>query len=230
MQDYIDFGSKKINFHVKRSKRKSLGISVLPTGVVEVTAPEMAKIEKIKEVLAKRASWILDQQREVSKYDIVQPERQIISGETVKLLGRQYRTKVTESSKNEVLIIHDWIHINVKAGYDQKKVYRKWFKSKASEIFIERLNDCLERSSRIGVTSLPTLKLRKMSKRWGTCSPDGVVTLNIDLASAPVDCIDYVILHELCHLKEPSHNQRFKNLMSLMLPEWRDIKEKLELN
>jgi|LULL01.1.fsa_nt_gb predicted metal-dependent hydrolase len=228
MQDFIDYGNLKINFHLKRSKRKSLGISVLPSGEVEVTAPEMARIEKIKEILSKRASWIVDQQREVSKYDVAQPERQIISGETVKYLGRQYRLKVNESSKNEVLIIHDWIHINVKSGSDKKKIYKDWLKSRALQDFQKRLCLCMEKASRIGLTSIPELKIRKMSKRWGSCTHDGVITLNIELVSAPVDCIDYVILHELCHLKEASHNQRFKNLMSLMLPEWRELKFKLE--
>jgi hypothetical protein len=228
MQDFIDFGNQKINFELKRSKRKSLGISVLPSGVVEVTAPEMARMEKIKEVLAKRASWILDQQREVFKYDVVQPKRQIISGESVKLLGRQYRLKINESSKNEVAIIHDWIHVNVKSGSDQKKIFQKWFKERAIETFQERLIVCMEKANRIEINSIPTLKVRKMSKSWGTCTHDGVITLNVELFAAPVDCIDYVILHELCHLKEASHNQRFKNLLSLMLPEWRNLKKKLE--
>jgi len=228
MQEFIDYGNKKIHFSLKRSKRKSLGISVLPNGEVEVTAPEMARIEKVKEVLVNRGQWVLDQQRDVSKYDVIQPERQFVSGETIKFLGRQYRLKLIESRDDEVKFVDDWIHLHVKSISNKERIYKDWLKSVAIENFNKRLTHCLEKAERIGISSLPTLKIRKMSKRWGSCTHDGIITLNIELISAPVDCIDYVILHELCHLKEPSHNQRFKNLMSLMLPEWRSLKMKLD--
>jgi predicted metal-dependent hydrolase len=229
VQDFIDYGNKKINFSLKRTKRKSLGISVLPSGEVEVTAPEMARIEKIKEVLVKRGQWVLDQQRDVSKYDVVQPERQLISGESIKILGRQYRLKLIESNLDGVKILDDWIHLHVRKNSSKERVYKEWLKAIAFENFNERLAYCLGKAERIGISSIPTLKIRKMNKRWGSCTHDGIITLNIELISAPVDCIDYVILHELCHLKEPSHNQRFKNLMSLMMPEWKILKEKLEI-
>ena len=80
---------------------------------------------------------------------------------------------------------------------------------------------------KLGITSLPTIKLRKMEKRWGSCSNDGLILLNPELISAPLDCIDYVIVHELCHLKEYNHNRRFYQLLSMALPNWEECKAKL---
>ena len=101
-----------------------------------------------------------------------------------------------------------------------------WFAEAARRIFAARLAICFRRVARLGV-AYPTLTIRAMSTRWGSCRRVGAITLNLRLIQAPQSCIDYVILHELCHLKEHNHSKEYYALLDRILPDWRDRRRKL---
>ena len=230
MEHSINYGQTNIKFKVNRKKRKTLGINVLPSGDVTVDAPEDAPLEKVKELLGKRANWILKQKREIASFHPPMPPKQYLTGETFRFLGNQYRLNIIEADKSKVQLTRDRIEVYTIVGNETKSVekcLKKWFREEARKIFNERLLFCMNRVEKIGIKSLPTIKLRKMEKRWGSCTNDGLIILNPELVSAPIDCIDYVIIHELCHLKELSHNRRFYQLLSIALPNWENLKEKL---
>lgn len=231
MEHSIDYGQTNIKFTVNRRNRKTLGINVLPTGEVTVDAPQDTSIEKVTEIVHKRAGWILKQKRKISTFHPPMPPKQYLAGETFLYLGDQYRLGVFDSNKNEVILSKDRIKVYSKVGTDPiniKNQLNKWFREEAKRVFEERLSACMPRVENIDITSMPTLKIRKMEKRWGSCTLDGHIILNLELISASIDCIDYVIIHELCHLREHRHNRIFYQLLSIALPDWEDHKTKLD--
>lgn len=101
-----------------------------------------------------------------------------------------------------------------------------WYFAKAQDVFRTRLSALLPTT--LWVTTPPALKLQVMQTQWGNCSPGGAITLNPHLVKAPRDCIDYVILHELCHLKEHNHGPAFWGLMERVMPDWERHKVRLD--
>ena len=101
-----------------------------------------------------------------------------------------------------------------------------WYKSRAKEVFARRLDVLLEQA--LWVQERPPIRILTMQTQWGSCSPNGRITLNPHLVKAPRDCIDYVILHELCHIAEHNHSDRFYRLLSQTMPNWEITKERLD--
>lgn len=228
MIDFVEYGNSKIEFQIKRSNRKTLGISVLPNGAVEVTAPLGASLDKIKEIITKRGSWILEQQRLTGFNPLPQPKKSFVSGESFYLLGRHYRLKIFESNYDSVDIINDRIVLNCTFPEDlelKRSLIVKWYFNKASEVLIERFKYY---SKLYGQDSVQ-VSVKKLTKRWGEFHPSkNLVVLNAELVVAPIECIDYVIIHELCHAICPNHGSEFYDLLTARLPRWRDLKSELE--
>jgi predicted metal-dependent hydrolase len=226
----VNFGNSIIEFLLKRTPRKTLGIQVKPNGAVLVNAPESASLKKINEVVARRASWILKHQENFARYPNPLPAPQYVSGESFCYLGRQYRLKVDAGKPSQAKLKGQFLRItlnNPKQRYQVRNLVDIWLRDKAQAVFVSLLEECVKNSSVIGVSSPPPLRIRKMKRRWGSCSRKGVITLNPDLLAAPKACIRYVIIHELCHLVEMNHSKRFYKLLTVLLPDWKKQKERL---
>lgn len=228
MIDFVEYGNSKIEFKIKWSLRKSLGISILPTGDVEVTAPEGADINRVKEAVIKRAAWVLEQKRLANFNPIQMPSKQFVSGETYYYLGRQYRLKLFASNYNQIDILDDRFILNCTDLNDaalKQSLLISWFEQRAKMILSERFNHLKEKFNQLNTS----IAVKKLSKSWGEFNTSKkLVTLNSELIVAPVECIDYVIIHELSHEIVDGHNSEFYNLMSRRLKNWRDLKNQLE--
>jgi predicted metal-dependent hydrolase len=226
----VRYGEEVIHFGLTRTGRKSLAISVLPDLSVVVTAPNGSPLELVRQKVRKRAPWILKQQDYFKAYLPKQPPRRYVSGETHLYLGRQYRLKVFETEAESVKLKGGYIHVGVndKTGNDRvRALLDGWLLMRARAQFESRLDACWERLRKQGVPH-PTLRLRRMQKRWGTCTRGGVIYLTPGLLKAPGSCIDYVIVHELCHLKHPHHGKAFYEMLRRVLPDWEQRKARLE--
>ncbi|MFL6281538.1 MAG: M48 family metallopeptidase [Pyrinomonadaceae bacterium] len=224
------YGEEVIHFGLTRTGRKSLAISVLPDLSVVVTAPNGSPLELVRQKVRKRAPWILKQQDYFKAYLPKQPPRLYVSGETHLYLGRQYRLKVFETDAESVKLKGGYIHVGVndKTGNDRvRSLLDGWLVMRARAQFESRLDACWVRLRKQGVPR-PTLRLRRMRKRWGTCTRGGVIYLTPGLVKAPGSCIDYVIVHELCHLKHPHHGKAFYEMLRRVLPDWEQRKARLE--
>jgi predicted metal-dependent hydrolase len=104
----------------------------------------------------------------------------------------------------------------------------RWYRQRAEVIFAERLSVCLLLANRFGVPSPQGWRLVHMAKRWGSCSRAGRILLNPELVTAPKDCIDYVVVHELCHLKEHHHGPAYYRLLDRVMPSWQERKRRLD--
>lgn len=217
------YGETEIRFSLHYIDRKTLAIHVHPDGTVSVDAPLSADIEKVYGKVKKRASWILKQQRQFANYPAPLPERRYVSGETHRYLGRQYRLKIIEGLDETVKLTRGKLQIETGDPNDSLRVQRllqAWYRSKALIVFTERYAQCVNGFERLGIHHDKGFQLRLMSKRWGSCTGKGTIILNPELIAAPKDCIDYVITHELCHLKEHNHSQAFYRLLTAVMKDW----------
>ena len=227
MTDSIDFGSKKIDFKLTFSDRKSLGITITPDMEVIVKAPRDASIDKIKEKVRKKARWIIKQQGYFLAFHPRTPEKKYVSGETHLYLGRQYRLKVTEAMTNSVHFSGSFFEVQSKKKSSAKTLLRQWYRERAKMKFAEIAEPWIQRFEKYNVKP-EAIYLQEMPKRWGSCTPKGKIILNPELIKAPKPCIEYVIIHELCHLVHPNHTTAFIQLQEKVMPDWQKWKMKLD--
>jgi len=227
MTEEIQFGSKKIDFRLEYTKRKSLGITITPELNVLVKAPVDTSLDKVKEKLRKKAPWIIKQQSFFLSFHPKTPARKFISGETHLYLGRQYRLKVFRSKTESVKLKGQYIEVGTADKAKAKQLVREWYLQNAKEKFNAIAKPFIDKFKKHKVE--PTsIVLREMPTRWGSCTPKGKIILNPELIKAPKGCIEYVIIHELCHLIHHDHTQKFIDLQTKEMRDWEKWKMKLE--
>lgn len=226
----VDLGvGELLQVTLHRSERKTLSITVYPGGQVEVRAPLAASDEEVAARVRRRRRWIRKQKDFFEQFKPRTPERQYVSGETHLYLGRQYRLKVIEGVRKPVRLWAGYIEVTLKetSRDSVRKVLSKWYRCQAERHFLLVLAKVQKEFHR----KLPVdvaIDSRQFSRRWGTCHPDGRISLNVDLIRAPRSCIEYVVLHELCHLLVPDHSRAFFRLLDGHMPDWRERKSRLE--
>ncbi|HFR4142338.1 TPA: M48 family metallopeptidase [Bacillus cereus] len=227
----ISYGERQIEFAIRYSSRKTLAINVLPDMTVEVVAPHNTENNVIYEKVRKKARWILKQIIFFQQYHPKTPERKYVSGETHRYLGRQYRLRVIQGEYEKVNLIHGYITIktrNPMCAKNTQKLLENWFLTRAKIKYKERLDYCITQFPNHLKVIPAGMTIRKMTNRWGSMTMNGRIILNRRLIQAPTPCIDYVIIHELCHLIYSHHGPEFWRLLSKVLPEWEKRKNKLE--
>jgi predicted metal-dependent hydrolase len=228
----IQYGKDFFSYQIIRQRgiEGKITIHFHPNGSLMVEAPIQAEKTAIQKAVLKRARWIHKRLLELKKMKTHAIPRQYISGETHFYLGRRYTLKVLEERQaspstkllgNSIVVtIPEVDKIKVQACLDE------WYRHHAQTYFQSKLETLSLSISWLKTT--PPLRLQKMKSQWGSCSPKGVILLNPSLIKAPRDCIAYVILHELCHLKEHNHSTRFYDLLAREMPGWKAVKTKLD--
>lgn len=227
MMASIQFGSKQIDFQIEYSDRKTLGITVTPDMDVLVKAPNDSTISKIEEKLKKKAPWIIKQQSFFLAYHPKTTERKYISGETHLYLGRQYLLKIEETEKESVKLKGKFIEVKTYDKTRVKQLVNNWYLEHARSKFHASALPLIEKFKKHKVEP-SSIVLREMPTRWGSCTPKGKIILNPELIKAPKGCIEYVIVHELCHLIHHDHTQKFMDLQTKEMKDWEKWKTKLE--
>jgi predicted metal-dependent hydrolase len=213
------------------TQRKTLQLEVLPDMSVRMIAPLGTKVEVCSRMLLKRMDWVRAQMRYFSQFHPLTKPREYVSGETHLFLGRRLRLKVVKGSARGVKATRQ--HLTVCAGQTTsarlvEATLWHWYREQAADLFQERMLGCMVKLNIPKNDGPKSLIVRRYKSRWGSMSADGVLGLNLDLIRAPIECIDYVIIHELCHLRFPHHGPRFWDLLELVMPDWRKRKTKLE--
>lgn len=225
----LAYGPETIRYQVQWvPTRRTLGIEVHPDQSVVVRAPAGCAEDVIAARVKKRASWISRQIADFQRYSPRTPQRQFVSGETHLYLGRQYRLKVVEGEPASVRMNRGQLMVTVpgKADPDRVRVMlHRWYLDHARQIFGEVLDECLRR---FRGQQRPRLIVRAMQSRWGSLSQAGSMTLNANLVRAPRACIEYVVTHELCHLRHRDHDASFFRLLGRVMPDWENRKQQLE--
>lgn len=232
MLQYLQYGDRQIRYVVKfrlPKETRRVSIHVNPDGVVEVDAPLGADRWQVKTAVQKRARWIISHLGAADRnHENVHPRR-YVSGESYFYLGRRHVLKVVETDSQQcVKLLRGQLHV---ATHDTsqdciRRLMRSWYRSLAYEVFQRRLE--LLVADIVWLDEVPSFKLLTMRKQWGSCSPNGLICVNPNLVKAPRDCIDYVLLHELCHLKEHNHGRGFYKLLAAQMHNWQAVKGRLD--
>ena len=207
---------------------KNLHLAVLPPdGAVRVSAPLSLSDESIALFVRTRLGWIR-KQKEKFEGQPRQTERRFVSGETLYVWGKQYFLQVEYSYKgNQLVLSGDKAVLTVRkeSTPKQREAYvNEWYRVRLKKE-IERLLPIWEDRTRLYCSSWQT---KYMTTRWGTCNTKtGKIWLNLQLAKKPIECLEYVILHELTHLQYRNHGQDFISFMDAYMPYWRDIRKLL---
>lgn len=219
--------SENFTYEIKFQKRKTLSLYVLADGAVEVRAPNGMAHKHIVSFVEKKSSWVVrtrEQQLQRKQWKAT-----IEPGAKVWFLGSERKLEVKTGKETAVLCSEESIVLTVRDPWNLPLLSRQldeWCRDQAQHIFSERLLLVCQRFP--GVLAAPELRLRKMRRRWGSCSSKGRVTLNTELVKLPMTLIDYVIAHELCHLFEFNHGRKFYELLELVMPDWKQREQILK--
>ena len=232
-RDSVRFGDITIDYNIRRSvkRRKTVQITV-DGGGVQVAAPSTAEDSRLKEIVRKRAPWILDHS---SERLLVVPPKRFVSGETLPYLGRNIRMVIEtkEHRKPEVRFDHWRFRVSVPTGLDDenrrdriRRAFVNWYRRRASD----RLTAAIERWWPIlGYGEMSRVLIRDQRLRWGSCAPDGTLRFNWRVVMLPTRLIDYVVVHELAHMRVKNHSANFWSLVTRTLPDAqqrrRDLRE-----
>lgn len=232
----VCYGDEVIHYDVvERATRRTLGIEVHPDGRVLVLAPSGCNDATIEEKLRLRAGWVSRQLETFLRYGTHHTTpRQYLSGESHRYLGRQYRLRVKahdpDAQQDHVKLTRGEMWVIGPGNLPPSKVkalLRRWYLGRAREVFDAVLTDVFDTFQRLG-HERPRIVVREMRRRWGSLSPGGQMTLNSRLVQAPRPCVEYVIVHELCHLIHKNHGSEFFAWLGQVMPDWQPRKQRLE--
>ncbi|UCZ53466.1 M48 family metallopeptidase [Bacillus shivajii] len=231
------YGTTTIEYDLEyKADKRDISISVEWLNGVKVTAPQKIDESQLESVLYKKAPWILQKWNDCR--EIVDPPapKEFVSGEKFSYLGRNYRLKVRkhdELKKSKLVFWQGKFLADIPASYSDeerieelKQLFKTWYKQHGESKLKERL-DMYAGKLNVAPTKF-ALKEQKM--RWGTCTSDNVIYLNWRIVMAPVPIIDYLLVHELTHIKHPNHSRDFWNCLYSIFPDYEQRKEWLRKN
>lgn len=232
MAGKLTYGSDEIDYVVIDNPRleSRVRIHVGAEGNVEVESPPGLGADQIQQAVQKRARWVL---RHVSAAMSARRHilpRTYVSGESHFFLGRRFKLIVQSGARtgSKVKLWRGRIEVALPVS-DPAAARRRlirWYRERAQDYFSRKLAELVDRIEEIDTA--PAFQLLAMEKQWGSCSPAGRLSLNPALIKAPAHCIEYVLIHELCHLMEHNHSKRFYSLLDRYCPEWRVWKAELD--
>lgn len=223
------YGSYSYEYYLIREKRKTVSLVVQPSLKIILKCPIDCDEEKIQKFLKRKWKWLEKQLSYFKKFKN-KNKKEYISGESFLYLGRQYKLLIKKGKKNGIKLKYGKIELITAKNKDNKKhnkkLLQKWYNERANIIFANQYKKVL---NNFEYSFKPRLITRKMNKRWGSFLSNKKLILNPVLIQAPKECIDYVITHELCHMKYKNHSKKFYDLLKSKIKNWEEVKEKLEL-
>lgn len=226
MMETVNLGSMKAEVLRKRIKHMHLGVFP-PEGIVRISAPEDVALDTIRVFAISKLAWIKSQQRKMQA-QLREPERDYIDRESHYVWGKRYLLKLLEiEAPTSIELQHKKLILKVRPGTSMEKrqvLLDAWYREQVREA----ANPLLRRWESIMGVQAGKLLVQRMKTKWGSCNPTtGLIRLNTDLAKKPPEHLEYVVVHELAHLIEASHSERFMATMDKYLPKWRHYRDGL---
>jgi predicted metal-dependent hydrolase len=218
----VQFGGHTFKYALKRQHRSDLKVTVQPDLAIEVFAPQEKSDSAVEAKLVANGAWILRQQMRFETLQPLPSVKRYVSGETLRYLGRQYRLRLRAGAEPHVALRRPFLEVEHREADNRARIESlvlEWYRSRAIAM-LPRYAVQVQASYPSLRKGIREVRVRRMRRRWGSCSPQGIITLNPELMQASPACIEYVIVHELCHLQELSHGHRFQRLLSELMPDW----------
>lgn len=222
----------EINYCLERKTVKNLNLRIRKDGNVFVSANNDIPLEEIDEFVRSKSDYVLASVKKFEEMAQCRPQpKQYVSGESFYVQGRALRLKVSNADKDRVNTDGVYIFLEVKDpdDFDRKhKLISRFLNRQCKLVFDEVIDELYPAFKKYGVDK-PMLKIRDMETRWGSClAKKGIITLNKRLLEAPRNCIEYVVMHELCHFIQPNHSKHFYSFLTMLMPDWKERKDLLE--
>ncbi len=228
----LEISGRILKYELTRKKVKNLNLRVHRDGSVAVSANSRVTLEYIEDFLRSRADFIFKALNHYAEIEnISAAQKQYVDGESFRVLGHDLRLKVLRGAKNEVKNDGVFITLRVKDPFDtgmKERVFRKWLAAVCRETVTKLCEAVYPKFKKYGI-DFPEIKFRNMVSRWGSCTPGRkTLTFSYALATVPVSCIEYVVMHEFTHFLHLNHSPDFYRQLAVFMPDWRERKKLLE--
>jgi len=219
---------KDIEYSLKKSVRKTTSIYIERDGSVSVLAPAPFEHDKIEQIIEKKRRWIYRNLAEWEDLNRTRVHREYVNGESFLYLGRHYRLQLVEQEKQEapLVFLHNQFFLHKSAVEQATEHFKQFYKAKLNKKLKERLKIY---QPKLGVEPIE-VKAMELQNRWGSCTAKGVIHFHWKCAMLPTTVLDYVVVHELAHIDNQSHNAAFWRTVEKVLPDYEEHKTWLKLN
>lgn len=225
-----EYKGAKIKYTLERKPVKNINLRIRTDGSVYVSANSRVPVRMIDDFVSSKGYYILNVQRKLEQIKAKEVQRQYINGESFVILGKTLYLKISKCSKDFVCSDDSYIYLNVRELSDFKKkekLITQYTDQICKNVFTEMMKAMYPLFCSY-TKSLPTLRIREMKTRWGSCIPKkNIITLNKRLIEKEASVIEYVVLHEYCHFVHPNHSKNFYALLASFMPDWKERKTAL---
>ena len=232
MQHQLEINGRILEYTLERKKVKNLNLRIRRDGSVYVSANKSVPLDYIENFLRSKSDFI---SKAVEHYSEIvsrkESPKKYVDGESFRVLGHDLRLKVLRGAKNEVKSDGVFITLRMKDPFDtemKERVFRKWLTTVCRETVTKLCEAVYPKFRKYGI-DFPEIKFRNMVSRWGSCMPGRkTLTFSYALATVPVACIEYVVMHEFTHFLHLNHSPDFYRQLAVFMPDWRERKKLLE--
>ena len=228
-QDKNVYQIEDLEYKVVYSKRRTIGISVHPDSTVYVRVPYLTSMKTINRIVKEKYDWVIKHRDNYRNLDPSNLKRSYTDGEIHLFHGKELVLKIENSTRLYIRFMDTTIEIGIDRNYSHEAIRRilyAGYKIEAGKHFPYLMEKVLSEHQNQGFKP-SKLVIRTMKRRWGSCSNKGVITLSTELIKLSDRFIEYVILHELCHLRHHNHGPLFYRLLSEVFPEWKPVRKEL---
>lgn len=235
MQNIIEIGNRKINYTITRSNRRTIGISVSLKHGVRISAPKRISDKQIAEVVNEKADWILNKLSYLESIKSEVPKINFTDGEKFSVLGKEYTLKINVSppmSSSSVTLSDNLIIVNLtednacNLSDSVRKHLIDWYKNYAKVIVAQRI----EHFSKLMNVVPRNLVIKELKSIWGSCTPKNTININWKIIMAPLEIVDYLVVHELTHIKIKNHSKQFWQMAESIYPNVKTCSKWLKQN
>lgn len=230
--NYIEHNGEKIVFYVQKKKIKNMNLKVNKDKKIILSIPLKMPINEAKRFLMKHISWVKKRQEFYTVFAKVVENKEILNGEKVYVLGKEYIIRLLKSTKNGINMVEENIEVYIKENCYKnpnyiKNIYEKWLKDYSLEVIKELVYKYQEELKEYKI-KVKEIEIRKLKSRWGMCIPSkNKVIFSLNLIKTPIECVEYVVLHELAHFEYQNHSQNFYKFIECIMPDWKIRNKKL---
>lgn len=215
----------KLSYQLIRTKRKTLGLTIERDGKIIIRAPEDSPQKVIEDFFESKKFWIYKKLAEKRMIEEDLPLKEYVNGEGFLYLGKSYRLQLVDNGM-PLSLSHGFFQLNRKYASKGKKTFTDWYRSHALSILEERVKIYKEMID----VSPGTIRVLDLKYRWGSCSSKGNLNFHWKTILTPMPIVDYVVVHELVHLREKNHTQKFWEIVATIMPDYEKRKEWLRMN
>ncbi len=226
----VTLASGEVELDIVRSSRRTVALYVKPGGTLLVRAPWYVPVYVLMQFVRQKTAWIEKQRKRLKDVKPLGEQTVIDDGSVIPFLGRQLTVKVCEGARNTARLVENELHITMAGDRSLLRitaVVETWYRNRAKALLTTRTAELASIHSSL-MPAPGAVSVRRMKRRWGTCHSSGAIWLNSELVKKDPELIDYVIIHELCHLVHHNHSKEYYALLGTIIPNFRELRKRLQ--